>query len=869
MKTQFTKSDFAYSSGIELLPAKVCRLGVLAFVCVMLTASFYSNPLNIQPHRYTFGGKFLDFTDRHGSYSQSWTFDSLVESVDFDGYVCRSIDYYIETGRLIPFGYIGAPSSRVQPADPGFQAYILSLVSRWTRLSGQALYASSTLAFSLLTAGVICLLLNALLREFPWQACLLFAVLVALSDWLVLLGRSLYWCQFASILPYAFAWVVYPRVREGRCRMRTFLVIAGGIIAAKCLLGGYEFLSNIILSATIPIVYTELRSNVRFSTLVRRVVQVSLAGAAGAAMAMVLHISFLANSMGSTHHAIAEIANHALARTYGGNQVAAAATQFDRLPTGARHFPLVALKLSAYLLNSVVTIPLPHFTAIHIYLVFPLVLTVGLLVWSLLRNRRLGKVNPNTAALQWCVSWSLLVSLSWVVLFPGHMTPHLHFATIAFCFPWLLTLKLWGSVVIWNLILQEQYSISSCQRCEPGASINCCPATQIEAIRSEIYQGIKVGIQIRTDHASKVGGDIALAKAFAGRLRLSGFQVELVSSARVVQSLRPHLLIAFNLDQPLELLDLCRAAKHRGAEVAVYALHHPSQGVRAYLQSGLSGARGWVARLVGNDPARYFYEMALLRGFRSRNFLALKYMLLGRDRLRCDLAPLIDHLLVSGPSELAEVQTEFPELRSADIRIVSHPVEISGIAVPEINPYDGTGWRRHFFIGGRIESRKNQNAVLRVAARVSDSEFVFAGKLNETDPTYCAEFRRLLTLAPNCRWLGQLSMAALLQHIAYADAVVSPSWFEVMSLINLYAYSLGTPIISARHTYDPDLLRDSVTRYDPEAPHALLDALTGVGPRIAPKVAAYSDRIAEFSALTWIGFDEFSEFVGERLAATR
>ena len=64
------------------------------------------------------------------------------------------------------------------------------------------------------------------------------------------------------------------------------------------------------------------------------------------------------------------------------------------------------------------------------------------------------------------------------------------------------------------------------------------------------------------------GGDIALAKAFAGRLKSSGFQVALVSSAREVQSFRPHLLIAFNLDQPLELFDLCRAAKHCGAEVA-------------------------------------------------------------------------------------------------------------------------------------------------------------------------------------------------------------------------------------------------------------------------------------------------------------
>ena len=383
----------------------------------------------------------------------------------------------------------------------------------------------------------------------------------------------------------------------------------------------------------------------------------------------------------------------------------------------------------------------------------------------------------------------------------------------------------------------------------------------------ERYDCLKVGIQVRADHASKPGGDVALAKAFAGRLRSSGFQVELLSSAQEVRRFQPRLLIAFNLDQMLELFDVCRSAKDCGAEVAVYALHHPSQGVRAYLKSGLAGPRGWVASYAGKDPAKYMYFMSLLRGLRRRNVLALKYALAGRKSLLRDLSPMIDHLLVSGPSELAEIHRDFPGMNCDIVRVVPHPVEFPEVAVPEINPYDATGVSRHFFIGGRIESRKNQNMVLRIAVRVPDAEFVFAGQLNETDPEYCAEFRRLLAAAPNCRWVGQLSMAALLQHLAYADAVISPSWFEVMSLINLYAYALGTPIISSEHTYDPDVLHDGVTRFDPETSNALLEALAEVGTRVKPGISAASGRIAEFSALTWLGFDEFSHSVSERLAA--
>jgi glycosyltransferase involved in cell wall biosynthesis len=249
--------------------------------------------------------------------------------------------------------------------------------------------------------------------------------------------------------------------------------------------------------------------------------------------------------------------------------------------------------------------------------------------------------------------------------------------------------------------------------------------------------------------------------------------------------------------------------------------------------------------------------MALLRGLKRANPLAIKYLLLGRKRLLSDLAPLIDQLLVSGPSELAEIQAEFPALHPALTRIVPHPVDFGDSEMEMSDPYKGGNWNRHFFIGGRIESRKNQNAVLRAASELPDAEFVFAGQLNETDPSYCAEFQGLLAANPNCRWVGQLTMPTLFQHLAYADAVVSPSWFEVMSLINLYGHALGTPIVSAMHTYDPDLLQKGVTRYDPEAPATLVEALRKTCARDRTAWNACSGRLTDFSAFTWAGFDEF------------
>lgn len=369
---------------------------------------------------------------------------------------------------------------------------------------------------------------------------------------------------------------------------------------------------------------------------------------------------------------------------------------------------------------------------------------------------------------------------------------------------------------------------------------------------------MKFAVQIRVDHASKPGGDTALAKAFAGRLRSAGHEATLIADISAISSLRPDVLLAFNLDQPLELLSMCRAARSAGCRVAVYALHHPDAGVKTYLSGQLEGARGLVARMVGGEPASYFHAMAMLRGLLRRNRLTLTYLFKSRSRLLADTAALIDNLLVSGPSEEYEIRATMPSLSNVQAWHVPHPVDIDPL--PELKlEAQKVRCGRLFFTGGRIESRKNQLAVLDVAKRFPEDEFVFAGLVNETDPAYASAFAKRLEASPNCRWVGQLDMSGLLSHIANADAVLSPSWFEVMSLINLFAFALGTPVISAAHTYDSDLLGPGVLRFLPERPNDLARVLNEFVPlpKKESNVIELQKRAAAFAADTWKGFDDW------------
>lgn len=375
--------------------------------------------------------------------------------------------------------------------------------------------------------------------------------------------------------------------------------------------------------------------------------------------------------------------------------------------------------------------------------------------------------------------------------------------------------------------------------------------------RRDGYKSMKVGIQIRTDHESKPGGDSALAKAFARRLAFAGCQAELVTTAEDVRRLVPNLFIAFNLDQSLELVDLCGAAKQCGAKIAVYALHHPRQGIRGFLQSGTKGLRRLVAQFEGYDVEKYVYTMALLRSCKRLDFRALRYGLHGRQKILGDLLPLIDYLLVSGPSELAEIRLVFPDLLHTKVFVVPHPVEMPQHDLTQCNPYKPINGCKHFIVAGRIESRKNQIAVIQIARQMPVAEFVFAGQLNKSDKRYCEEFDKLILATSNCRRVGQLDFNSLLQYLAYADAVICPSWFEVMSLINLYAYAMGTPIVSTPYTYDSDIIQSAIVRYDPAFPADLLGALNNIGIRSGISMANAAKDLEEFSTFSWSGFDEF------------
>jgi len=346
-------------------------------------------------------------------------------------------------------------------------------------------------------------------------------------------------------------------------------------------------------------------------------------------------------------------------------------------------------------------------------------------------------------------------------------------------------------------------------------------------------------VSLRSDASIKLGGDVSLLRSFAEELAVR-HEVEIVVGVPSPAEIARHdLVLAANLDRPIEPAATLARAEAAGIPMVLYTLHHPAAGVSAYLRHGATGVRRQLGRLAGGSPTRY---EQLLWGLHAGSGLL-------RERRR--------------PSFGSVAEAKRRLLTSAEV-VVSCPAEAEAIA-RDVGPIGGAGGRggstggwqavahpsdfpagsRHpvpgrVVVPGRIESRKNQLTALALARRFDDLEFLFVGALSQADRRYGARFVDVVAATPNASHIEHLPKDEFYPLLQTAQVVLSASWFEVTSLIELFCVANGIPLAVSRHSY---LSGDGpIHRFDPadlDAAAAALSAalaepLAGLGEAAEP-----------------------------------
>jgi hypothetical protein len=423
--------------------------------------------------------------------------DSPSFQIDSELYVSRKINTDISL--LDDFKYKGGflyadigNKFRIIPglytSQVGLQGLILNSVQELLKTDNTEFLGYSRIFVSLLLAITLSVILYTAWVEFGWITSVTFFLLIISAFWIVAFSKNLYWVEFTLFLPFAAGWLIYPKVLRSKIPFAGYLFVTGVLILLKSL-NGYEYLTNVILGASIGPIYYELGSGRKLKELTKRIVLIIFAGVVGFSIAYGLHFVQLYAYTQDLQRSFYIITERAITRTIGENPYT---TGCD-----SSYYPIVILKylnsqsllradiplvwiFSVFTIGIVPIIPFRFNKGISLIIIITsivmivvafgvdiylgktglgisqiLLLSAGV-TFLLFGFLSLTKTTPvkseKLIRLALTTTWALISSFSWVILAKNHMACHLHINSIVFYLPYGITLFLFISYWLETLI---------------------------------------------------------------------------------------------------------------------------------------------------------------------------------------------------------------------------------------------------------------------------------------------------------------------------------------------------------------------------------------------------------------------------------
>ena len=155
----------------------------------------------------------------------------------------------------------------------------------------------------ILLAAIFSIYIRKLEKEFNFFVAISTLFLIIGSKWITIYSVNIYWMEFLLFAPFVISATTY-QVLKLKNKLILFYFILSLLIFLKSLCG-YEFLSNIVLSTFIPIIYFEVKDGVKFSLLIKKLVIVFSFCVFGFLIALIFHVTkgFLYfNDFSDFHH---------------------------------------------------------------------------------------------------------------------------------------------------------------------------------------------------------------------------------------------------------------------------------------------------------------------------------------------------------------------------------------------------------------------------------------------------------------------------------------------------------------------------------------------------------------------------------------
>jgi glycosyltransferase involved in cell wall biosynthesis len=314
----------------------------------------------------------------------------------------------------------------------------------------------------------------------------------------------------------------------------------------------------------------------------------------------------------------------------------------------------------------------------------------------------------------------------------------------------------------------------------------------------------KILVVLRHDAVLRPGGDTALLTDIARSL--DGFESHVVNG--VPKSVLGYeFALCANLDRPMEALHLLQMCQESDVPLHLMALHHNYDAMTKFFRFGLVGWKRYVAMFADFCPVRYEQLLWSIRVVSSFFFKGSRLKFGNVARAQKKLICESSFLLVVSGDELKCIERDIGP-------VSSKVVELPHLLNDDIAEVASSAKDKVIFCPGRIESRKNQLFILAVAATLPHLNFVFMGRVNSSEKIYYARFLDRASKLKNISILPPLNVSEFRVYLSKVDVVLTASWFEVTSLIELDVLRKGNKLVCGSVSYNDSFFSNSLIYLD-------------------------------------------------------
>jgi len=380
---------------------------------------------------------------------------TVANNIGVDSYVIPTLDLYAGDsslqGRIGEIQLLGG-DGQYQPyvMSVGLQRIAYSVLSPGTRDGVERAIPYLRGLIEALEALALTMFVIVVRREFGYTCAILTAVMLALSNWLIIFAPDLFWISPTFFMPFAVVWLWGdPACPATQQRMVALLFTVCCFLKCLC---GYDYITNVFGAAAVPLLYYGLRRGVPLRNIFARIARygaLSVAAFFTAILLQILQFKFVEkNTNGSLSAFLKEVHRRTLSNGegLGTGYDDAVLSLLHRLHISPSHDPAIerylvpmrpVLRYFRYLSMGAVTIPFGRHS-----LQLPIGLFVGgflLTAWfqrKRLKEALLSGESDRLSAWTLATLAALVITHLWVVAANGHMT-HTFFNAIVFYIPFL------------------------------------------------------------------------------------------------------------------------------------------------------------------------------------------------------------------------------------------------------------------------------------------------------------------------------------------------------------------------------------------------------------------------------------------------